>query len=421
LFQVIGSAIIFDYIRILLDELSEINTELLLRVIRICGQSLRQNDPSALKDIVLLLQRSVAKVGEANVSVRTKFMIETINDLKNNRMKAASTSVLAAEQTARMKKTLSSVGKSRSFKSTEPLSITLADIRDSDKKGKWWLVGASYHDPSKLANNTVAAGTKEPDIDEEDAGYTSESELNLNKLAREQGMNTEVRRAIFVTILSSVDYHHAHMQLLKLHLKNKQMLEIPRVLVHCVKAEDAYNPFYALVAMKFTGEHQKRKAFEFALWDFFRQMSSDEEDGEEVTVRKIVNMAKFYATLVAEGGLRMTVLKKLEFAPLDRNAGMFVEVFLTHVFTQASKPIGKKRLADTRFEDAVKKIFVQVAGSVDVIQGLRHVIETNVSKADLALGKKETRAVEMGCRIAEEALEGAARAVPVTEDDSDSA
>ena len=415
-FQVVGSAIIFDYIRLLLDELSENNTELLLRVIRTCGQSLRQYDPSALKDIILLLQRSIAKIGEANVSVRTKFMIETIQDLKNNRMKAATSSTLSTEQTNRIKKALSSLNHTRSIRSGEPLQITLADIRDSDKKGKWWLVGASYHDPSKLANNTTSANGKKSDLDE-DAGYESETpgKPNLRKLAREHGMNTEVRRAIFVALLSSVDCHDAHMRLLKLHLKNKQMLEIPRVLVHCAGAENTYNPFYALVARKFCGEHHKRKAFEFAVWDFFRQMSGLNDGEEEVNVTKIVNLAKFYATLVADGSLNLRILKKLEYPYVGTKAGMFVEVFLTTIFTQSRKA----HKGEAAFEKNIQGVYMPAAGNTDMIQGIREVVEAHVSKAELANGKKEKRAVEMGCRVALETLDAASKAVPVAENDDD--
>jgi nucleolar MIF4G domain-containing protein 1 len=415
-FQVVGSAIIFDYIRLLLDELSETNTELLLRVIRTCGQSLRQDDPSALKDIILLLQRSVAKLGEANVSVRTKFMIETIHDLKNNRMKAATSSTLSTEQTNRIKKALSSLNHTRSIRSAEPLQITLADIRDSDKKGKWWLVGASYHDPSKLANNTTSASTKRPDVDE-DAGYESETpgKPNLRKLAREHGMNTEVRRAIFIALLSSVDCYDAHMRLLKLHLKNKQMLEIPRVLVHCAGAEATYNPFYTLVAKKFCGEHHKRKAFEFAVRDFFRQMSGLDDEEEEASVTKIVNLAKFNGTLVADGSLNLRILKKLEYPYLGTKAGMFVEVFLTTIFIQSRKT----HKVEPAFEKSIQGVFMPAAGNVDMIQGMREVIEAHVSKAELANGKKEQRAVEMGCRVALETLDVAAKAVPIPENDEE--
>ena len=410
IFQLVGSPIIFDYIRLLLAELSENNTELLLRVIRTCGQTLRQDDPSALKDVVLLLQRSVAKAGEAHVSVRTKFMIETINDLKNNRMKAASSTTLTAEQTTRIKKTLLSLKNSRSLKPTEPLSINLADIRNSDKKGKWWLVGASYT-PTTNPPNPISNDDSDSDLSHSEPG------TDLNALAKQQGMNTAVRRSIFTTLLSSVDYQHAHTQLLKLHLKNRQQLEIPRVLIHCVKAEEAYNPFYALVAAKFCADRALRKGFEFGVWDFFRQME-DAEAG--VGMRQIVNVSKFCGTLVAEQAFRMTLLEKLEFAPLEGKGEMFLEVFLTTLFTAAKRPVGGKKVSDEEFESTIRSVFQQVAGDAVVVRGLREVLEESVGKGDLAVGKKEKKAVERACEIALGALEQAAgKIATVEEDESD--
>ena len=421
-FQLVGSSLIFDYIRLLLEEISESNAELLLRIIRTSGQQLRQDDPSSLKDIVLLLQRSVAKVREEQLSVRTKSMIETINNLKNNRMKTgASASTVATEHTTRLKKTLGSLNTSRSIKATEPLRITLHDIRDSEKKGKWWLVGASYHDPAKMASSTSTR--KSEDLD---AGYESETpgSVNLHKLARTQGMNTEVRRSIFITLLSSSDYKEAHIRLLKLHLKNKQMLEIPRVLVHCAGAEQSYNHFYALVARQFCGEHRLRKAFHFALWDVLKRMEeSEEEDGGARSVRKVVNLAKFYGRLIADGGLVIAVLKKLDFTYLSSKAGMFAEVLLTSVFVDADgreqNPNKDHPTNAGNSEKVVHDIFMRAAGAPeDFLQGLPYFLKTAVAKAELGNGKKESRAIQKGCQIAVQALEEAARAMPTEAEDN---
>lgn len=146
-FHVVSSTIIFDYIRILLSKLTENNTELLLRLIRDCGPQLRQDDPSSMKSIVQLMQKESARMtteGE-HMSVRTKFMIETITDLKNNKMKAAtSNSGLSSEHITRMRKSLGSLNNRPSLRATEPLRINRDDIKNSDRKGKWWLVGASW-------------------------------------------------------------------------------------------------------------------------------------------------------------------------------------------------------------------------------------------------------------------------------------
>ena len=424
----IGPAIVFDFIRSFLDDLSESNTELLLRVIRTSGAQLRLDDPSSLKDIVLIVQRSASAIGEGQLSVRTKFMIETINNLKNNRMKTGqAASAVAAEHTNKMKKALGSLNTRSNLKATEPLRISLSDIRDTEKKGKWWLVGASYHDPAKLAKNNETLTSKSRQDD--DAGYESETpgHVSLTKLARSQGMNTDVRRAIFISILSASDYKDAHLRLLKLHLKSKQELEIPRVLLHCVGAEKVYNPYYTLIARKLCGENKYKKAFRFALWDAFKRMDSrndadvDDNDSdveqlgsEAMSLSKIVNLAKMYGTLIADGGLSVTILKTLEFAYLSTKAAQFAEVLFTTVILQAHR-----KGADDKFERMIKDVFAQAAAASGMIQGLQYFVTTTVSKTGVANGKRERQAVRSGCDYALESLTQAASAVAPVVDDSD--
>ncbi|OAX80711.1 hypothetical protein ACJ72_04950 [Emergomyces africanus] len=64
-FHVIGCSLVFDYIRLFLKEINEVNTELLLRIIKNSGPQLRQDDPSSLKDIILLIQPAISQIGEA--------------------------------------------------------------------------------------------------------------------------------------------------------------------------------------------------------------------------------------------------------------------------------------------------------------------------------------------------------------------
>ena len=77
----------------------------------------------------------------------------------------------------------------------DPLRVSLADLLSADTKGKWWLVGAAWggnplvdHAAAKVATKTITLEAEEDD---------------LMKLARKQGMNTDVRRRVFVVIMSS--------------------------------------------------------------------------------------------------------------------------------------------------------------------------------------------------------------------------
>ncbi|TKA69274.1 hypothetical protein B0A55_08516 [Friedmanniomyces simplex] len=435
-FQVVASPILYDYIRLLLSDLSEHNTELLLRILRISGSQLRHEDPGALKDIVLLLQRHTVETGEANLSVRTKFMMEIITDLKNNRhglKTGVAASALAAEHTTRMRKILGSLNTRGSLRATEPLRVTLADLRESGKKGKWWLVGASYQDTAKTAGHdgaaTAATATRRLKDGGEDAGYDSETpgHTNLTKAARAQGMNTDIRRQIFVNLVGADDYRDAFRRLQGLRLKTKQMhQEVPRVLVHCVGVEEGFNPFYALLARELCGEGGKGvvKGLRFGLWDVLKGLkgggeeeeedSDSEEDGRKrgVGVRKIVNLAKFYGFLIADGTLSLTAVKTADFALLrpDTKASTFAEVLFTTLFLELRKKNkkSKKSNASSDPEEAVKRLFEGASKAPQMIAGLQSFLRNVVAGGRLVEGSKEVRGVREGCKIAVEALGRAA-------------
>lgn len=407
-FQVIGSNLIFDYVRMFLETLSELNTELLLKVIRTSGPQLRQDDSSSLKGIVAMLRPAVASVGEENVSVRTKFMIETITDLKNNKMKTGQTaSSIASEHTIRMKKALGTLNNTRTIKGSEPLRINLKDIQDSDKKGKWWLVGASWagpavEDTTDPTESSTAKPKKNSRLDAEDAGTT-----DLAQLAREQRMNTEVRRAIFVAIMSASDCADAYLRLMKLQLKKKQEFEIPKVLIHCSGAEKSYNRFYTLICKKLCGDQRLKKSFQFCLWDLFKQMgeedgADDEHDDEtEMDTRHVVNLAKMFGELLVEGGIGLSALKNLNLSYLQPKTKIFIEVFLITVLLESQRESKDKRDAQ-----AVSKIMSRVKDTPGLVVGLLYFLKKVVRKTDIAGGKEEKKTVKWAVGVVCDTLEG---------------
>lgn len=418
-FQLIGCNLIFDYVRLLLDHLSELNAELLLRIVRMAGQNLRHDDPLALKDIVALIRPAVSKVGEANLSVRTKFMIESINDLKNNKVKVgASASAVNQDHTTRMKKLLGSLN-SRKLKATEPLRIGLKDMEESDKRGKWWLVGASWAGrdgaPGKQAKMEGADGGAEEDEDEdedEDANsitLESDGEVvpDLHELAREQNMNTDVRRSIFIAIMSASDYEDAYRRVTKLRLGKHRQKEVAYVVMQCAGAEQQYNVYYSLVARRLCGDGRIRFAFQDSLWKLFRRLGEsifgedgeeeqdedDDDEGEATAVRRVFCVAKMFGFLVANGAQGLGVLKCLNLRYLRPKTRDFVEVMLITLFQELKAAGGKPA-----------KVFLAVADMAELSKGLQWFLRKRVRKSDLLTSKKDQKRVKQGCDEAITAL-----------------
>lgn len=275
-----------------------------------------------MKDIFLLLQSAILKIGSDNLSVRTKFMVETMENLKNNRTKTGvAASTINFEHTIQMKRTLGALN-DQSITAREPLRIGLQDIKGSGKRGRWWLIETSHRTENRNSIDQAASGqTEERYSISEDPEPQISTPADLVQFAHEQRMNTDVRRSIFIAIMSATDYKDAHHRLTKLQLKKSQELEIPKVLIHCVGAEEIYNPFYSLLSQKMCSDRKLRMAFQFSLWGLFKRMDEVRENsvsGSELEVednkdvlspRSIVNLARMFGVLMAEDGIGVRALK----------------------------------------------------------------------------------------------------------------
>ena len=405
-FHVVGSNLVFDHIRLLLESLNETNAEILLRIVRDAGPQLRQDDPSSLKDIVLLMQKSAAKAQAEGVaiSVRTKFMMETITDLKNNKLRTElASSGVASEHITRMRKVVGTLN-SRNIRASEPLRIGLADIKNADKRGKWWLIGASWKE-QKNENEVVSARHDEY---VNGSGETIDGEeADLLALARQHRMNTAIRRAIFVAIMSAHDYQDGHLRLLKLRLKRSQEQEIPRVLLHCAGAEEKYNPYYTLIAKRLCADKRMKMAFQFSLWDFYKRMGEktdelDDDNGDEggnLPLKEIVNIARMFGNLITHGTMSFGILKTLNLPMLKEQARTFVEILLIVVICKS-----QEGARETRDENSLAQIFAKCRETPQVMAGLRHFLRKVVRHTDLTNSKSESRMVKWGCGVAVDTL-----------------
>ncbi|ESK94709.1 mif4g ma4 domain-containing protein [Moniliophthora roreri MCA 2997] len=390
-FQVTSCVLIYDIVRGLLDgEIKELNVELLLKIVRNSGQQLRQDDPSALKDIIQIIHNKLGK-SEDNLSSRTRFMIETLNNLKNNKVKRIGTQNQGGEAVERMKKFLSGLSKKRHVMAHEPLRVSLDDLHSANTKGKWWLVGAAWGgDP--LVDRQENGASERASSTRADQNTGARTNNALLKLAKKQGMNTDIRRSIFVVLMSSDDYVDACERLAELKLTEVQQRDIIRVLIHCCGNEKTYNPYYTLVCQHLCQlSHSHKITLQYCLWDFLRDMGETEVGGMEVikslkegregfdiksiSSSRLRNVAKAYAWWIAKDCISLAVLKPVDFTQLQSQTRTFLRELFTNIFlcSQSSSPLINAKAQDvstTRNRGTIEEIFIKATRMEALAMGL---------------------------------------------------
>ncbi|CAG8578533.1 11348_t:CDS:10 [Ambispora leptoticha] len=411
-FQVVSCVLIYDLVRLFIKDLTELNVELLLKVIKSSGYQLRQDDPLALKEIIQQVMYEINKKDPSTIGSRTKFMIETVTNLKNNRMKqqqhtnalpnknnrnSSSSNVDNNSNAMRMKKFLANLSKKIHVQGTEALRLSLQDIHSIETK------------------------------------------------AKKQKMNTDVRRSIFIVLMNSEDFVDAFERLLKLNLKEVQEREIPRVLIHCCGNEKTHNPYYDLLAERLCAhDHSFKITFQYCLWDFLRECGEDEVGGMEllkktintdndfesgigdkVPVRKIVSLAKLYAWLLACGQLSIVVLKTLSFTKLKSQTRLFLRLLITHTIILSQR---KQNLTSTKSKfivnsqkrhhlnpNLIATIFKRAIPNPALSQGLLFFTQQFVMNSQMLSSEKEKGVINVeeeqdmikwGCKVIKDVLSG---------------
>lgn len=432
--SVVACPLVYDIVRHILGvtrgdtapegTMLEVDVEMLLKLMRVCGPQLRHDDPSSLRSIIHLAQQRTSNATSA--SSRARFMIEALQDLKNNRTKATANDA-SVQSLARMKKYLSSLSKKHTVRTQEPLRVTLDDLRDAEKKGRWWLVGAAWagharDEESGLGSNIDRSKKQAPRQSE---GKQDEEMERLLALAKRQGMNTDARRSIFLVLLQSQDYLDASRRLLALRLNETQRRETIRVLLHCIGAEKSFNPYYALVGQQLAIDDGGAKfTMQYCLWDFLRSLGQKEcggksfsvdddeegdgfdDDGQEQSSTKVENVARAYAWWFAKGSISLYVLKPIDFTALKPKSTTFLQLLFIHLLlsVQSTSPaltLSLSRLAEARARDeeeevkgttdqraALESLFVRgLATNTVLTRGLALFVQQNVAGKALKMAR----------------------------------
>lgn len=414
LFNLVSSRLLYDIIKVLINDLNEQNADLLLRLIRNSGNQMRSDDPSALKDIVLLVNQVFANMPKDKVTTRTQFLVETIASLKNNKMKINNEA--NHQLSIRLKKFLGSINNN---KINDPIQVGLDDIHNIATRGKWWLVGSAWKGHDKVE--------EEKDNKIEINDVLDNAEPNWMELARAQRMNTDIRRAIFISIMSATDYVDAMTKLDKLSLKRAQEKEIPRVLVHCTGVEPSWNPYYGVLASKLCADHKYRKAFQFMLWDLIKEFEGsngdnlddeevftgfDHNESDESRLKRILNLGRFFGYLLAEGALPLHILRTVNFLTATNDNVLFMEVLFVKFLDQVAKKsqvnsvgagLTKKSgsMHEHKFDDKILIERILKANDQTVLlRGIQMFLLDKVLSSSIIEGKKQKKRIDWGVNAA---------------------
>ncbi|CAF2102488.1 unnamed protein product, partial [Brassica napus] len=200
----------------------------------------------------------------------------------------------------------------------------------------------------KLKRNILGEEVTDEQVEQED----DEDERTLIQDHTETDL-VSLRRTIYQTIMSTLNFEEAGHKLLQIRLEPGQEMELCVMILECCAEEKTYRPFYGHLAQRFC---LRGKTYRECFENLFVQQYATVH---RLETNKLKNVAMFFAHVLATDALPWCVLANVSLTEEDTTSSS--RIFLKILFQELSEQMGMRalneKLQDPTMEETFESIF----------------------------------------------------------------
>ncbi|XP_010241614.1 PREDICTED: pre-mRNA-splicing factor CWC22 homolog [Nelumbo nucifera] len=351
--QVAHEIIALELLTVLLENPTDDSVEVAVGFVKECGSLLQDLSPQGLHGI---FERFRGILHEGEIDKRVQFLIEGLFAIRKAKFQgypAVRPELDLVEQEDQLTHELSLEDE---IDPEIALDIFKPDPQFLENEKRYEELKRSMlgDESSEDDGGTDAASDDDDDDDDDEEEESDEEEAQQMKIKDETETNlVNLRRTIYLTIMSSVDFEEAGHKLLKIKLEPGQEMELCIMLLECCSQERTYLRYYGLLGQRFCMINKiYQENFEKC---FVHQYSMI----HRLETNKLRNVAKFFAHLLGTYALPWHVLAYIRLTEEDTTSSS--RIFIKILFQELSEHLGirllNERLNDPAMQESFESIF----------------------------------------------------------------
>ena len=185
------------------------------------------------------------------------------------------------------------------------------------------------------------------DDSEEDDEEKEEKAMDIKDQTNADLVN--LRRTIYLTIMSSIDPEECCHKLMKVNLPPGQEPELPSMIIECCSQEKTYSKFYGLIGERFARINR--------LWtDQFEQSFTKYYDTiHRYETNRLRNIARFFGHLLSSDAIGWHVLSIVHLNEEETTSSS--RIFIKILFEDLAEAMGMKKLQDRLKDNVLRPYF----------------------------------------------------------------
>jgi pre-mRNA-splicing factor CWC22 len=332
--QVAHEMLAAQILLLLLHKPTDDSVEIAVGLTREVGQHLEEmNPPIALA--VFDQFRNI--LHEADIDKRVQYMIEVLFQVRKDRYKdnpAVKEELDLVEEEDQITHRL---GLDDEIETQDTLNIFKFDP-------EWEQHEDAY---KKLKAEILGEDSDEDGEDGEDESSDEESDEEEQKMDIKDQSNTDLvnlRRTIYLTIMSSIDFEECCHKLMKINLPAGLEPELPSMIIECCSQERTYSKFYGLIGERFAKINR--------LWsDLFEAAFAKYYDTiHRYETNRLRNIARFFGHMISNDAIGWHVLSVIHLNEEETTSSS--RIFIKILFQDLGEHMGLPSL-QARFRDEI--------------------------------------------------------------------
>ena len=202
----------------------------------------------------------------------------------------------------------------------------------------------------------VSGSDDDGEDDDSDESTDDEEAQEEKKLEIKDQTNTDLvnlRRTIYLTIMSSIDFEECCHKLMKINLPVGKESELPSMIIECCSQERTYSKFYGLIGERFA----KLNRLWMALFeDSFKQYY---ETIHRYETNRLRNIARFFGHMISSNGIGWHVLSDIHLNEDETTSSsrIFIKILFQDLVEALGLPKLKVQLNDEILRPKLDGIF----------------------------------------------------------------
>ncbi|XP_046845555.1 pre-mRNA-splicing factor CWC22 homolog [Xenia sp. Carnegie-2017] len=188
---------------------------------------------------------------------------------------------------------------------------------------------------------------------DEDSDDVEEESEKIDILDQTETNLVSLRRTVYLTIQSSLDFQECAHKMMKMNIQPSQMGEVCNMIIDCCAQQRSYEKFFGLLGQRFC---QLKKEY---VDEFVRLFKDQYDTIHRLETNKLRNVAKFFSHLLYTDAIPWTVLADINLNEEDTTSSsrIFIKILFQELAEYMGLPKLNERLKDPTLEMYFEGLF----------------------------------------------------------------